>query len=125
MEQEKEEIWKPVAENPNYLVSNLGRVMSNQGRKSVIMKPQIRVVKKTGLKYLSVNIKTGLYKAPRNIATLVGRAFLPPNEYGINSITYIDGDRMNINLENLRWVNYEDMSKLGKESARKRKLNKQ
>jgi hypothetical protein len=91
MEQTNER-WRPVrGYEGTFLVSDLGRVMNNRGNE---------VTKRFDNKgELSVTLKGKDFKVSR----LVGLAFIP-HEATDNIIEYIDGDKINCQSDNLRWV---------------------
>lgn len=96
------EIWKETG-ILDTLVSNYGRIKRSDG---YIYKLQIN--KSNGYKYvnLSKDNKTLAYK----VARLVAIAFIP-NPENKKCVDHIDTNRLNDNVENLRWVTHsENMS---------------
>jgi len=94
------EIWKPI--NLNYEVSNLGRVKSlpRKGTKGGIVKTN---EKKTG--YIEVYV--GSFKL---LHRLVAEAFIE-NPLNKPCVDHIDHNKSNNNVNNLRWVTYQENNK--------------
>ena len=110
------EIWKPTSVNPDYLISNLGRIKtadrriwcaankSYSIRKSIILTPS----NSSSKHYWRINIPsvTG-NKASRkfySIHRLVAEAFIP-NPEGFTQVNHIDGNKDNNCACNLEWCN--------------------
>ena len=85
---------------PNYLIYNDGRVFSK--KRNIFLKPG----KDRGGYYFVRLCKNGI---PKNflIHRLVGLHYIPLVE-GKNDIDHIDGDKLNNNLNNLRWTTHEE-----------------
>ena len=124
IEQISEEIWKPIPYNPNYLVSNLGRIRTlehsfwnkHNGSYSV-RKGCIKTLTKRNKKgYLSVNLshpdrckrdhKDGIRSKVFSVHQLVAQAFIP-NPLNLPQINHIDGDKTNNKVSNLEWCTNE------------------
>lgn len=88
------EIFKPIEEFPNYMVSNFGNV---KGIRGYILKPSIN---DNG--YYIITIK----KCTRKIHRLVAITFLP-NILKLLEINHIDGNKLNNNIDNLEWCTGE------------------
>jgi hypothetical protein len=119
------ETWKQIAANPNYWVSDLGRVKSDpaqpyQGKPGRILKPNERRNQYGRLVCLTVNLswpgKT--YKTAR-VHRLVLEAFIGPAPDGCEACHY-DGNPANNRLDNLRWdtkaANQRDIDRHGTRS---------
>lgn len=93
------ENWKPVRGNPNYMVSNLGRV---QGPKK-ILKPH-----RASSGYMLVCLS--LYQKPGNetryIHRLVAEAFVPNSDPDRYIVNHKDRNILNNSVENLEWASH-------------------
>ena len=87
-----------------YSVNEMGEVMNDKtGR---ILKPGLKggnYKTKKGGKYLFVFLYLGKNKAQKYLHRLVAETFLAPDPTRIY-VDHIDGDKINNNLSNLRWV---------------------
>lgn len=138
MENSITEIWKPIAVNPNYMISNLGRVKSidhpiwckkNNSysmRKGRILKPSNQNSKK----YWRIAIipigGTVADKRFHPIHRLVAEAFIP-NPDNLPQINHIDGNKDNNCVSNLEWCdqshNFQHAYNLGLVSKEKQSLH--
>lgn len=84
-----EEIWKNIVGFEDYQVSTLGRVRS---RKCVLKQCQTK-----GYQTVALNGQT------KRVHRLVAEAFIP-NECNKREVDHIDGNSLNNNADNLRWV---------------------
>ncbi len=103
------EIFKTIEDFPDYEVSNLGNVKSNKNKKRngkivSILKSQI---KRNG--YSCVHLVKDRKVFTKNIHRLVAETFLEKIE-GKPQVHHLDGDRINNNLPNLKWVNHKENS---------------
>ena len=93
------EEYKIIKGFENYEVSNFGKVKDiNTGR---ILRNQID---KHGYYYVQL-YKDGKYS--KNIHKLVANAFLP-NPFQKLCVDHVDNDRLNNNINNLRWATYQE-----------------
>lgn len=122
-----EEIWKDVPDYEGYYkVSNLGRIKSvlrhvNSGYGSK-RKVRERILKPSGVKYLSVELcKDGIHKY-HSVHRLVAIAFIP-NIYNKPCIDHIDTNPKNNRVDNLRWVTHSE--NLNNEITSKRNSERQ
>lgn len=89
------EKWVEVDENPNYLVSDTGRIR----RKGSEVDHSVR--DKKG--YLTIDLYKDSERSTRRVHRLVAEAFIP-NPEGKPEVNHIDGNRHNNNASNLEWV---------------------
>lgn len=93
------EEWRTIHGFPRHRVSNEGRVRMGTGR---IVRPYYHSdgTKMIRLYTTSVN--------PRSVALLVANAFIP-NPTNATRVDFIDGDKTNCRVDNLKW--HENVSK--------------
>lgn len=110
-----EEIWKEVTINPNYLVSNFGRVKSKE--RLVPCKSGFRRKKEHFLTpcdnhgYYHVGFKIGKKFVNPAIHQLVMWAFKEKRDYPQWEIDHINGDSHDNRLENLEYVSSSENTK--------------
>ena len=89
-----EEIWKPCKRDPDYDVSNTGKIRNKHG---YIMNPKPGA---TG--YIRVHMKETKGKHAA-LHILIAETYIPnPNSY--KYVHHIDGDKVNNHVSNLAWV---------------------
>ena len=94
-------VWVKGYEN-EYLIGNHGTVVSTKFNKNKVLKQE-----KTNGGYLRVKLyKNKKYKRYL-VHTLVAQAFIK-NPKNKNEIDHIDGNPLNNNVDNLRWVTHEE-----------------
>jgi hypothetical protein len=98
------EIWVCVKDFPDYLVSNLGRIKSIKKGVERVLKPSIDC-RNDGYLLVCLYNKQGKSKVSTHVlARLILDSFEPQNTYKKYFVKYIDGDRGNIKLNNLKRV---------------------
>jgi hypothetical protein len=112
------ELWIEIPDTDGrYSISNFGSVRSNwSDRPDRNLKHRVRYEKVFALKpwvhttgYWRIALGRNNYKY---IHRLMALAFLP-NPDGLTQIDHIDGNRLNLTLENLRWVSPKNNAKYG------------
>jgi len=71
-----------------------------------------------GRGYLIVNINTDKRRVCKAIHRLVAEVYLP-NPYHLSDVDHIDGNKLNNNLDNLRWLSHGDNIKHSYNSGRR------
>lgn len=94
-----EEIWKVYPLNPNYYVSNLGRI---KNKKEHIMSPKYS----GGYAFISASLNG--HKTTTMIHRMVKITFDPIDNYDSYAVDHINGIRSDNRLENLRWITEEN-----------------
>ena len=89
------EIWRPVGENDNYIVSNTGRIRRFNSDKDHSVRDRKG--------YLTVDLYRDSERVTRRVHRLVAEAFVP-NPDGKSQVNHRDGNRHNNDAANLEWV---------------------
>lgn len=114
-----QEIWKTFTENPNYEVSNLGKVRNITSKNC--LKP-----KNNGRGYLYVDLYNHMKHQRYYIHRLVALTFIP-NPKNLPQVNHIDANKSNNIQSNLEWVtakeNLKHARKLGLVPLTEKKIN--
>lgn len=89
------EEWRTIYSFPWHSVSNEGRVRNE--KTNTILKQRAL---SNGNQYVSLNALGKGY--PKNVAVLVANAFIP-NPTNATRVDFIDGDKTNCHVDNLKW----------------------
>lgn len=90
----EEEIWKPCKRDPDYHVSNTGKIRNKHG--------YVHNRKPDATGYIRVHLKETKGKQVA-LHVLIAETYIPnPNSY--KYVHHIDGDKVNNNVSNLSWV---------------------
>ena len=94
--------WKTVETNPNYIVSNTGIVKNQKTGKQ--LNPSI-----SNCGYAIVSMSKNGKVTSANVHSLVAKAFIPnENPEFYTDVHHIDGDKLNNNVENLKWTTHAE-----------------
>lgn len=89
------EKWLKTASNPNYVVSNSGRVRREGSEKDCSVRDRKG--------YLAVDLYQDGERCTKRVHRLVAEAFVP-NPYNKSEVNHIDGNKHNNCASNLEWV---------------------
>ena len=96
------EEWKDISINPNYSVSNTGKIRKNGCSKDKQPRDNDG--------YLVVDLYEEGKRKTARVHRLVAEEFVP-NPYNKPVVNHIDGDKYNNNASNLEWVTSKENSK--------------
>lgn len=110
MDQFINEIWKPISVNPNYLISNYGRVKTIDHPVWSVVNNSFSIRKgilctlsnNNSKKYWRVGIQINNKRKSFAIHRLVATAFIP-NPNNLPQINHKDGNKDNNHVSNLEW----------------------
>lgn len=113
------ELWKTVARDTRYEVSNFGRVRSYCRSSN----PLIRKLTPTPDGHLIIVLR--FREKPCQVHALVAEAFLPAKPFDGAEIRHLDGDGSNNRVENLEWGSRSQNIQDNKWQGKERKLTGQ
>lgn len=102
---EQIEIWKPINDFPQYMISNVGRVKSLNYKRMNIEKLLTPTLAKNG--YLMVDLKNKGLRKNTYVHKLIAQAFIP-NPDNKSYVDHINANRTDNRVENLRWVTHKE-----------------
>lgn len=91
------ENWRFIEENPDYMVSDHGRVLSFKGKSKLVLCARI-----IGTGYEMVKLQDKGVYTDQKIHRLVAKAFIP-NPKHLPQINHLDGNTLNNHVSNLEW----------------------
>ena len=107
----KEE-WKELKDNPLYMVSNTGLIVSFLRKNSKILKHTI------AKGYPTVGLQLGgRLNSQRSVAKIVADTFLP-NPNNRKTVLHKDGDKLNCRITNLVWADKNTIALYEKEGRK-------
>ena len=92
------ENWRFIEENPDYMISDHGRVLSFKGKSKLILCTKI-----IGTGYETVSLLNKGICTDYNVHRLIAKAFIP-NPKHLPQINHLDGNTMNNHVSNLAMV---------------------
>ena len=91
------ELWAPVEDYPNYIVSNEGAIRSELTGREMHARPN-----QTGV--MNVSLENEFGRTTRSLAVVVASAHCKRQPYPhFNTVIHLDGDRRNCHADNLDW----------------------
>ena len=91
------ENWRFIEENPDYMISDHGRVLSFKGKSKLIL-----CTKFIGTGYETVSLLNKGICTDYHVHRLIAKAFIP-NPKHLPQINHLDGNTMNNHVSNLEW----------------------
>ena len=108
------EVWKPVKNFEDYLVSDHGRVKSL--RNNIILKPG---VSRKG--YLRIDLRNHGIARNVGIHRILMETFDPKDDMSTLAVNHINEIKFDNNIKNLEWISLNDNNRFGKRDAKTRK----
>lgn len=111
----EDEEWGPIAEFPNYLISNLGQI-----RHKDRVEPRKFSINHQGFPVVVLWVEDNPTRYLRQVNRLVAETYLPPPEHRtLTAVWHIDGNFENCRADNLKWdrrdrvLEWNDMQRTG------------
>ena len=112
----KEQIWKPIKDFPNYSISYNGIVMNTATNRVV----KGCIIKFPNTNYRNLKLRNDKKRYTLKLHRVLAIAFIP-NPDNLPFIDHIDGNGLNNHLDNLRWCSNSDNNQ-NKEVQKNNKL---
>lgn len=90
--------WEVCEEFPRYLISPYGEIRHRKNNS--VKHPQRN---QNGVTYVSIYDSENKRPRTRSVASLVAKAYVPKEDPSFDTVVHLDGDRANVNAENLIW----------------------
>lgn len=94
--EEPVQIWATILEFPEYEVSNWGLIFSK--RRRVVLNTT-----RNNHGHVRISLTNHLGRFTRSVSVLVATAFVPAHDSLCDTVVMLDGDKTNLNADNLVW----------------------
>ncbi len=112
--------WIELKDNENYMINEQGELFSKKrkGGGGLLIKP---FLEKSG--YFTYTLWKNGKPSHHNLHRILAQCFIP-NPYNLPCVDHIDRNRTNNNIENLRWVSYEENNQNTSRNTKKPYINR-
>lgn len=109
------EIWKTIKENPNYMVSNLGRIKSldhyvSNGKGTRMVKGKVFTGAINRYGYINIHIVVNGKEKNIRLNRLIAQTFIP-NPHHKEQVNHLNGNKSDNRVENLEWATRSENGK--------------